>query len=459
MIVEEPDIEAWQTPEAANARTLQAELDWFAQVLQTRLALHFGEEVGVESIYALEPPPLESDESMYASFIAHYDMRVEERLMVLLALVPHLQPQVLDIFYLRNEALNRGFAEFGGLQGKAHGGFLPTGETVLFLLSDGDLHRRFACQQFFSRDHVFARHNLLKLDTPPVGEPLFSGQLLLSDEMVDFLTTGTLRKPDYSRDFPAKLISTEMTWDDLVLAPGTLDQIRELEAWIHHEDTLLNAWGLRRRMRPGYKCLFYGPPGTGKTLTATLLGKRFGKDVYRIDLSAVVSKYIGETEKNLERIFERAENMNCLLFFDEGDAIFGKRTNVSDAHDRYANQEVSYLLQRIEDFPGLVVLATNYKSNMDDAFMRRFQAIVHFPMPNASERYRLWTGAFSEVCDMEEGLDLQSIAEKYELAGGSIMNVVRFASLMALNQQSTIITQRDLIGGVRRELQKDGKTL
>ena len=221
----------------------------------------------------------------------------------------------------------------------------------------------------------------------------------------------------------------------------------------------MSSWALGRRLLPGYKSLFYGPPGTGKTITATLLGKRVGRDVYRIALSTVVSKYIGETEKNLERIFDRAENMDCILFFDEADALFGKRTSVSDAHDRYANQEVSYLLQRIEEFGGIVILASNFRSNLDDAFMRRFQAVVHFPMPNAGERKRLWAGAFSGESQLESPGLLDEISEKYELSGGAILNGVRYASLMAIEAESKVIKRGDLLKGIRRELQKEGKTL
>jgi SpoVK/Ycf46/Vps4 family AAA+-type ATPase len=183
------------------------------------------------------------------------------------------------------------------------------------------------------------------------------------------------------------------------------------------------------------------------------------RDVYRIALSGVVSKYVGETEKNLERIFARAENMNCVLFFDEADALFGKRTNVSDAHDRYANQEVSYLLQRIEDYSGVVVLASNFIGNMDESFMRRFQAIVHFPMPNEAERLRLWTDSFSKQSTLEPGFRLKDLAARYELSGGAIMNVVRYASLMALEAGSNVISERDVLNGIRREMQKEGKSL
>ena len=144
---------------------------------------------------------------------------------------------------------------------------------------------------------------------------------------------------------------------------------------------MLIEWQLNRYVSGGYRVLFHGPPGTGKSMTVRLLGKNSGRDVFRVDLSQVVSKYIGETEKNLSRIFDKAELRDWILFFDEADALFGKRTDIKDAHDRFANQEISFLLQRIEDFSGLVILATNLKSNLDEAFLRRFQSVVYFNVP------------------------------------------------------------------------------
>lgn len=444
---------------SANAAFLERELQWVTDLIETRINLYFGQESQWAEIAEVPQPPVDDDPSMYATFLCHYEMGSMERLAVILSLLPCLRPQLLDVFLQVNEKLNRGFTEFGGIQGKASGSFLPTGETLLFLAAGNDLQTRLTVQQLFDRDHFFSRHNILKLDPAPLGEPLSAGQLILSDEIVDYLTNGELRKPDFSRDFPARLITSAMEWNELVLPAGSLAQLSELEAWVRHESTLMNDWGLSRRLRPGYKSLFYGPPGTGKTLTAGLLGKRVERDVYRISLSSVVSKYIGETEKNLERIFDRAENMNCILFFDEADALFSKRTNISDAHDRYANQEVSYLLQRLEEYPGVVILATNYRGNIDDAFTRRFQAVVHFPMPGPAERLQIWGGAFSGKSRLAKDLSLEQVANDYELSGGAIMNAVRYASLMTLEAGSNTIQHQDLIEGVRREIQKEGKTL
>jgi len=180
---------------------------------------------------------------------------------------------------------------------------------------------------------------------------------------------------------PAQRITTELEWDDLVLSVQAMKALEEIVVWTMHRQTALEDSRMKRRLQPGFCSLFYGPPGTGKSLAAALLGKRTRLEVYRVDLSRVVSKYIGETEKNLARLFAQAESNNWILFFDEADALFGKRTEVSDAHDRYANQELVYLLQRIEDYPGIVILASNLNENIEETFARRFQSVIHFPLP------------------------------------------------------------------------------
>jgi len=173
------------------------------------------------------------------------------------------------------------------------------------------------------------------------------------------------------------VITTDQSWKDLALIEKAIKQVEQIKAWLMASDNV------EKKLKPGYRSLFYGPPGTGKTLTAALIGKEFDRPVYKIDLSKLVSKYTGETEKNLETIFDRAEGKGWILFFGEADALFGKRTGVKDAHDKYSNQEVSHLLQRMEDYNGLVILATNMKSNIDSAFTRRFNSIIHFSFPGA----------------------------------------------------------------------------
>lgn len=442
----------------AHARALERELAWFAEVLQARLSLHFGQPCAVADAREIVPPAFDDERAELGRLVRRHQMDWTERLVLALALVPHLRPQLLDTLFVRNGNLDRGFTEFGGWKGKAHGGFLPTGETAALLVAGEDLAARFALWRLFEDTHFFAREGLLRLEHDAPGEPFFSGALLPSSEALERLCTGVCHKPDFSQSFPARRITTPLGWDDLVLGAEVLAEIDILRGWIAHGRTLLDDWGLARCLKPGYRSLFFGPPGTGKTLTAMLIGQAAGADVYRIDLSMVVSKYIGETEKNLARVFDQAAQRHWILFFDEADALFGKRTATSSANDRYANQEVAYLLQRVEDHPGHVILATNLKGNIDDAFARRFQSLVHFPMPDAEQRLQLWQGMLRDGARLAPDVDLARLAERHELSGGAIANVVRFAAIHALQQQRSCMSADDLLQGVVKELRKEGRT-
>lgn len=441
-----------------NARALAQEFSWFTQVMDTRFKLYFGNESNFSSIYEVPVPDLSEDASIYASIVRHYKMSVQERLILLLALAPHVCPQALDMFFVQNKNYSRGFSEFGGIKGTQHGGFLPTGETAAFLLAGTDLTQRFQIMHCFDPEHFFNKFKILTLETSRSSEPLLSGPLTISREYFFFLTNGHEYKPTFSQEFPAQRISTKLDWEDLVIEPHILDEIMEIWNWIKNQRLIMEEWGLQKLLKPGYRALFYGPPGTGKTLTASLLGKSADLDVYRVDLSKVVSKYIGETEKNLAHVFDQAENKNWILFFDEADALFGKRTSNSDAKDRYANQEVAYLLQRIEDFPGIVILATNLKTNIDEAFARRFQSIIYFPMPHAEQRLQLWRHSFQHL-PLGESVDLSLLAERFELTGGAIINILRYCALAAVERNPPVIQQADILTGIRKELRKEGKTI
>ncbi len=404
-------------------------------------------------------PDLSSDPSVYAELVNYYKLSTDERMILILALIPEVQPHLLDVFLSVNKSLGRGYTEFGGIRSNRHSGFIPTIETALFLLAGNDLTERFRSYRYFEPDHVFFAHNILTLDQSGTDDPFYSSALGISDEYTDFFTAGNYRKPSFSLEFPAKRLETKSEWADLVVDDFTAKQLDELRIWLENGRTLYEDWGMGKKLKPGYKALFHGPPGTGKTMTAALLGKQYGLDVYRIDLSMVISKFIGETEKNLEKVFKKAENKNWILFFDEADALFGKRTAISDSHDKYANQEIAYLLQRLEDYPGLVILASNMRNNVDEAFTRRLNAIIHFQKPQPRERLRLWINAFSSQSEPPGRDDLGRIAQQYDLSGGSIMNVVHYASLMSLSRKDKIITVEDLVQGIKKEYRKEGRTL
>lgn len=444
----------------ANAVSLELEIAWFTKVLDLRIKLYFKQGAELESITQIPAPDLEDDKSAYALWVKEYLHQDEERLLLVMALIPHIRPQVFDTFFIRNSHFERPYTEFGGKHGTTHQGFLPTGETVAFVLASESLVDRFRVASYFEAQHPFIKQNVIKLTPPHVDEPFFSSTFCLEAEYLNMFTTGVTQKPDYSSHFPAKLITSPLSWPDLVLSAEVMDEIDKIRAWIIHADHLLADWGLAKSLKPGYRSLFYGPPGTGKTLTVTLIGAELGLDVYRIDLSAMVSKYIGETEKNLANLFDQAQSKRWILFFDEADALFGTRSQGGGgANERHSNQEIAYLLQRIEDFPGIVILATNLRANIDDAFSRRFQSLIYFPMPDPLQRHQLWLNMLNGRYQDEKPNQLQTIAEKYELSGGAIANVVRYGAICAVQASNTTIAFADLISGIAKELRKEGKTL
>ena len=429
---------------------MREHITWFNQVLTVAIQLYFRQGCEYSSIEEVHPP----QDSWLEEATGQADITFGERVIIMLALMPHTCPQALDIFFVQNKDFDRQYTEFGGWKGLSHGGFLPTGETASFILAGEDVERRKAVIRLFGRDHWFCRRNVLRLEGAGEGKPLLSGQLRPSDEFLSRVLLDAEYKPDYSTGFPAKRITTPLEWKDLVLDYDTQDALEEINTWIRRQRDIMDGWGLKRILKPGYRALFYGPPGTGKTLAATLLGKKNNMDVYRVDLSMIVSKYIGETEKNLARVFDLAESREWILFFDEADALFGKRTSANTSNDRHANQEVAYLLQRIEDFPGTVILATNLRSNIDKAFSRRFQSVVYFPIPGEELRRELWRNMLPEEWLGRQADELIALAAETELSGGSITNVVRRCALQLLMSGRQTLERQTLAEALQKEKAK-----
>lgn len=444
----------------ANAQDLTQDLEWLSSLLEKRLDAYFSTPSTSPPLPQADTPPpnLVHSHSPYARFLAQHRITAPERLLLILALAPHLQPQLLDALHTRNNVTQRAFTEFGGLSGSGNA-FLPTLETAWFLLSGVNLIERLQAMHMLTPESRLMQLDVLRISPVPPGELSSGAALQVSQRFLGLVTQGHEGAPAFDQHFPARRVQTDMRWEDLVLPETTVSQLEEIRAWLEHGDTLLRDWGMSQRLRPGFTSLFFGPPGTGKTLSACLLGKLCQCEVYKIDLSMVVSKYIGETEKNLARVFDQAEQRRWILFFDEADALFGKRTQVNDSHDRYANQEISFLLQRIEEFKGVVILASNLKANIDDAFLRRFQSVIHFPMPQLPERMRLWREAFPAKAKLDPSLDWARLADRHTLSGGTIMNVARFAALRSLSRGSQDIRAEDVEEGIRRELLKEGRAL
>jgi SpoVK/Ycf46/Vps4 family AAA+-type ATPase len=256
----------------------------------------------------------------------------------------------------------------------------------------------------------------------------------------------------------ARKIVPRYNWLDIILPVDQLAILHEIIATVRGRPLVLEEWGVGQKLASsaGITVLFAGPPGTGKTMAAEIIARELGLDLYKIDLSTIVSKYIGETEKNLEKIFEEAQSSNAILFFDEADAIFGKRSEVKDAHDRYANIEVSYLLQRMEAYDGVTILATNLRANLDEAFTRRLQFAVDFPFPEKPDRLRIWQTLFPPDLPRSPDLDFDLLAQRFKLTGGNIRNIIVSAAYLAASDGELVMMDH-ILHGTRRELQKMGR--
>ncbi len=429
--------------------TLERELYWCDQVIEARFKLYFQPQVSSLTSVLEVPPPSVTTLDYYGEFIIQTGASFLQRLTLILALVPAIKPKLLDALLSQNEATNRIFSEFGLIL-KEDGGVFTSGETLAFIMGGDDLTARFKVQAFLEEDSKKGIQQALEMTMGGSAAMMMKNALQLKPEYLQRFTSSNPYEPELNADFPARRVESQLSWSDLVLAKETREQLEEIQGWVTHGDTLMKEWGLGDRMRPGYRALFYGPPGTGKTLTAGVLGNTMGRPVYKVDLSLIVSKYIGETEKNLEKVFLQAEDKSWILFFDEADALFGKRSESTSANDQFANQNVSYLLQRIETFNGIILLASNHKNNFDEAFFRRFDSMIYFPIPSIDERLALWKKGFSDNCSLEPCIKLDDIADQYSLGGADIINVIQYASLKALCREQTLILYTDLCEGIRR---------
>lgn len=259
-------------------------------------------------------------------------------------------------------------------------------------------------------------------------------------------------------DTLARKIATRQTWEMLVLPPETLELLHEICDQVKYRHLVYGEWGFGRRLTcgKGLNALFSGPPGSGKTMAAEVIARDLRLELYQIDLARVVSKYIGETEKNLSRIFKEAQTANAILFFDESDALFGKRSEVKDAHDRYANIETGFLLKQMEEYEGIVILATNLRNNMDEAFLRRLHFVVEFPFPEKEERVQIFRKIFPVETPLAEGIDYEFLSGRLKLAGGNIKNIAINAAFQAARDGRSV-GMRELLTAARREYRKIGK--
>ena len=298
------------------------------------------------------------------------------------------------------------------------------------------------------------------------GQILGTGRTALGEAMLlrnlsrQDVTAAAYRQVSHKLDEHATLIYARHTWDQLILADAEKEMLHSACDQVRFQHIVYDQWGFDQRLAygKGVSMLFAGPPGTGKTMAAQVVAHELGIEMYKVDLSRVVSKYIGETEKNLNVVFNEARKSNVILFFDETDAILGKRTEVKDSHDKNANLETSYLLQKMEEYNGITVMTTNYKDNIDSAFFRRISYVINFPFPDVKARKAIWKGIFPKQTPLEDDVDFDYLARQFEIAGGNIKNIALVASFLSARQNQPV-GMRQLIKAISYEMAKQGKIM
>ncbi|SHO58644.1 ATP-binding protein [Vibrio quintilis] len=422
-------------------QALSPELSWCQSLIHARLSEQLlpGIEAGMPDIVPDDP---------YGAFVTQQGCDARTRLTLCLAMIPEVAPALFDVLLQLNEQTQRPYTEFGLVE--YDGIVRATGHTLGFLLGGDPLQSRLQVMRLLSGEAEPGEW--LIRDNSPEATPVLWQRLQLRPEVLQQLLLPDMPARPTVINHLATRLETALCWHDLMLSEAVYRDLDEIELWLSYGERLGKEWQLAGKIREGFRALFYGPPGTGKTLTATLLGQRTNRPVYRVDIGAVTSKYIGETEKNLEQVFQQAERHHWLLFFDEADALFGQRVQTSGANDQFANQNVAYLLQRIESFGGIIILATNLQDNLDEAFFRRFESTVYFPRPDESVRLALWENALPPAKRTPD-INLHQLACEYPFSGAEIINIVRYAALKVMSQDRERVSMAELALGIKKAQQ------
>lgn len=423
--------------ESIHLKALHREMQWLQTIIEKRF-YDLLTENNSESPSVLEIAPLLKIDlaSSYGSLLKKHKLQELERVILALAIASSHYPVLLKPFIRIEEQNSSLTIDIGGQYDKAKRIFNPTFQTALFLLAGNDISLWSHYNVQINDDNPLLQHDIIYNQDI---HGAIQGKIELDSAYLEYFCTGTIPRLDHGDYFPGHLYESNLSMNDIILEDTVKNGITSIDAYV---EALKNGFfdTNDHHFNPGFIALFYGPPGTGKTMLAGILANTYDMPMYHVDLSRVVSKYIGETEKNLERIFKRLQGKNCVLFFDEADALFGKRSDVKDAHDRYANQEVSYLLQRIEKFDGLTILASNYENNMDDAFKRRMDIAVNVIRPKEIQREALWKQYLPKNLAFENEDLLKNLVNNYAYTGANIRNIMKSVAIALHNKKEAIIT-------------------
>lgn len=416
--------------ESLHARALDAELQWFSAVMDARLSQYF--EQRPDEAILQPPPPVEG--SAFSEVCRELGLGTSERLVLALALAPHLRPQILDSLFVQNKNLERGFTEFGGLQGAAQGGFIPTGETAAFLVAGNSLEKRFALMQILGPSHPFRVWDILALAPSPSGEPVLSGRLVISEEWLSRLCSGTSVKPGFNSDFPAELGSTSLGREQLVLSENTTNQLKLLMSWVQHGVEWMHTPEYPQHRGAGLVASLHGPAGVGKTLTALLLGKQAGTDVYRVGLKLIGAWDTVTVRRGLDRVFKMATSRRWILLIENAGLLQDGGVTVTQASN------FAYLRMHLKNHVGLTLLESRQSLAAEIDLV---DIALTFEAPDIAQRLLLWKSYLPEDRTGND-VRLEDFAERYPLTGAQIATVVFQSFLYCAQRSDSLVNDSDL---------------
>ncbi len=442
-----------------NSELLAKEFEWLKGLFDAREKEYSENNFIMQPLDSIGIPALTDEKGPFTHLAHKLKLELAERVLLLLTLETHYQPLFIRERISKYNAENKElFFALGYYRDPFSNNFYPTLQTLLFLCCGKNPAAWRKCEQEVIHHGKLLKEQILTLRDPDERSRIGNRNTYIIDlapEYVEYLLHGQKPRPDFGRAFPAKWVTTNLDWEHLVLNNLTKAEISDVMDWVEYGSEVLSRSD--NKINKSFPCLFYGPPGTGKSFTAKLIGKKYGKDVFRIDLSMIVSKYIGETEKNLAQLFDRADGKDWILFFDEADSLFGKRTGISDSKDKWANLEMSYLLQRMEEFEGLCILATNLKHNLDPAMTRRFQSLIYFPWPKPDERALIWEKSLPPGFAYPLTISYEKLS-RYDFSGAGIANIIKASCVKAAKRGDYILNTEDISRFIRIEYAKDNRT-
>lgn len=416
--------------ESLHAQSLEAEMQWLSAVMDARFKQHFEQEQ--DEPIPLPPEPLLG--SALGTVCGEQGWGPCERLVLGLALAPHLRPELLDAFFVRNQNLDRGFTEFGGSKGVAHGGFIPTGETASFLLAGSSLEKRFALMQILGPSHSFYQNEILALESSPAGEPALSGRLTLSSEWLSRLCMGEGAKPGFTSEFPAQRVTTPLAWEALVLGEHTLNQVSQLRLWLQRSVELMHMPGCPPHREQGLRVSLHGPAGVGKTLSALLLGKQSAADVYKLDLKLIGGWDADCAQRGLDRIFKLASNRQWMLLIENAGLLQDDGVTATQASN------FAHLRMHLASFAGLALLESRQPFADESGLV---DMAVRFGLPDVGQRLQLWKIYLPEA-KTDADVRFEDVAERYPFTGAQIANAVFRAFLYCVQRGGFTVSDSDL---------------